>query len=66
MSLAIRPRRAMKKFLGDNRGANLVEYVLLVGLIAILALVAFRFFGKSVSSKVQQQANTVNTQINGM
>ena len=48
----------------DTRGANMVEYIILVGVVALLAIVAFRFFNSSVKDKVNQQANTVNG-ING-
>ena len=46
-------------FVKDTRGANLVEYIILVGVIAMLAIVAFRFFGSSVSTKINQQSDTV-------
>ena len=59
MKLVTNPRRLLKVF-GDNRGANMVEYIILVGVIALLAIVAFRFFGQSVSQKISQQAGTVN------
>jgi Flp pilus assembly pilin Flp len=35
----------------DERGASLVEYAFLVGLIAIVCLVAILFLGSSTSSK---------------
>lgn len=34
----------------DDRGASMVEYALLVVLIAIVALIAVQFAGKKVSS----------------
>ena len=43
----------------DTRGAGMVEYLLLVGVVALLAVVAFRYFNTSVRSKVQQQGDTV-------
>jgi Flp pilus assembly pilin Flp len=36
--------------LKDDRGASMVEYALLVVLIAIIAIVAIKFAGKKVSS----------------
>jgi len=65
ISNSIRPRRWLK-FLGDTRGANMVEYIILVGVIALLAIVAFRFFGKSVSSKIEKQSETVRNVEVGM
>jgi pilus assembly protein Flp/PilA len=43
----------------DTRGANLVEYILLVGLVAIVCLVGFEIFGSSVRQKVLDQTVTV-------
>lgn len=34
-----------------DRGANLIEYGLLIALIAMVTVLAVTFFGKSVSSK---------------
>jgi Flp pilus assembly pilin Flp len=44
--VAIRSRFAA---LTDDRGASMVEYALLVVLIAIIAIVAIRFAGQQVS-----------------
>lgn len=52
--------RSLLALLRDQRGAGMTEYIILVGVIAMLAIVAFRFFGSSVSSKINQQAGTVN------
>jgi Flp pilus assembly pilin Flp len=45
--------------LQDTRGANLVEYILLVGVIALIAVGGFRVFGNTVDAKVQEQADCV-------
>jgi pilus assembly protein Flp/PilA len=47
------------KFLQDNRGANLVEYIILVGVIALIAIAGFKIFGEKVDKKVQEQASKV-------
>jgi len=47
------------KFIRDNRGANLVEYIVLVGVIALIALAGFKFFGKTVDKKINDQAGKV-------
>ena len=44
----------------DTLGANMVEYIILVGVVALLAIVAFKFFNSSVRDKVNNQAKTVN------
>lgn len=50
----------MNKLLKNSHGANLVEYIILVGVIALIALAGFRSFGKAVDKKVQDQAGTVS------
>ena len=50
---------ATKNLVKDTRGANLVEYILLVGLVAIVAMAGFKTFGDKVKSKIEGQANTV-------
>jgi len=44
----------------DSRGANLVEYIILVGVIALIALAGFKIFGKNVDQKIQDQAGKVS------
>ncbi len=62
-------RGAMNKSLrsslfADTRGANLVEYVILVGVIALIAIAGFKAFGNNVRAKVDEQAGSVSA-ING-
>jgi Flp pilus assembly pilin Flp len=49
------------KVLRDRRGANLVEYIILVGVVALIALAGFKIFGNKVRQKIDNQANTVET-----
>jgi len=49
-----------KSFLNDTRGAGMVEYIILVGVVAILAIAGFKAFGGQISGKIQQQGGTVN------
>jgi len=53
--------RTGRRFLKDSRGATMVEYIILVGVIAMLAIGAFRLFGTAVKGKVQQQQGTVDS-----
>jgi pilus assembly protein Flp/PilA len=53
-----------KKFHEDTRGANLVEYIILVGVIALIAIAGFKIFGQKVQAKVQEQSDSVGG-ING-
>jgi len=43
----------------DTRGANLVEYVIAVGVVALVALVAVRIFGVRVDAKIRCFASVV-------
>ncbi len=52
------------KLLHDNKGANLVEYIILVGVIALIAIAGFKMFGSKVQAKVEEQAGSVGG-ING-
>ncbi|MBV8986842.1 MAG: Flp family type IVb pilin [Acidimicrobiia bacterium] len=49
------------KFGNSERGASLVEYALLVALIAVICIVAIAFLGKSASSRF----STVGSQVAG-
>lgn len=46
--------------LQDERGASMVEYILLVVFIAIIALVAVNFLGNNVSKKFSSAASSLN------
>jgi Flp pilus assembly pilin Flp len=45
------PRR--RRLLSDTRGAGLVEYIILVGLIALVAIAGFEKFGEKVNNKAE-------------
>ena len=49
----------IQRLLRDRRGANLVEYIILVGVVALLALGAFKSFGGDLKTKIGNQATTV-------
>src|SRR6188768_3155979 len=40
----------------DTRGANMVEYIIVVGLVALIAIVGFTTFGGDVKQKIEDQA----------
>jgi Flp pilus assembly pilin Flp len=52
-------RRVGAGFWRDRRGAGLAEYILVVGLVALVAIVGFRTFGSKVTSKADAQADCV-------
>ena len=49
------------KFGRNERGASLVEYALLVALIAVICIVAIAFLGKSASSKFSTVGSSVGS-----
>jgi pilus assembly protein Flp/PilA len=49
------------KFSTDERGANLVEYILLVALIALAVIAAVVFLGGQVSSKFSETGNRLSS-----
>jgi Flp pilus assembly pilin Flp len=50
----------IRKFLQDKRGANMVEYIIVVAVIALVAIAAFRTFGNAVNDKVNDKAGDVS------
>lgn len=52
---------SLRRFLKDTRGANLVEYIILVGVVALISIAAFKAFGGKVQEKIKAQGNTVGT-----
>lgn len=51
---------ASKTLVKDTRGAGTFEYILLVGLIAVVAIAGFTKFGSSVNKKIESQAGKVD------
>jgi pilus assembly protein Flp/PilA len=47
--------------MGDERGASMVEYGLLLALIAVIAIVAVRALGVGVSSKFNDVKNSLSS-----
>lgn len=47
------------RFLRCTRGANLVEYIILVGVVSVLCLFAFSQFGGVVRTKVENQKTAI-------
>ena len=48
------------RFSDSERGASLVEYALLVALIAVICIVAIGLLGQSASSKFTDVGNSLN------
>jgi pilus assembly protein Flp/PilA len=50
-----------KKLTRDERGATLMEYIMLAGLVAIAAFAGFKLFGQDVQTAISGQASTVSS-----
>ncbi len=48
-----------KKLIRDTRGASFVEYIVLVGVVALLAMAGFKSFGEKVKAAAEKQGNAV-------
>lgn len=53
--------KALAFFTDEDRGASMVEYALLVVLIAIIALVAIRIAGREVSNTFNDVASNLQS-----
>ena len=49
------------RFSDSERGASLVEYALLVALIAVVCILAVTFLGRSASSKFSSVGSAIGT-----
>ncbi len=47
------------RFIGDEKGASMVEYALLVALIAVVVIAAALFLGNQISEKFSEVGDTV-------
>lgn len=54
-------KRRARNLIKDTKGANLVEYIILVGIIALIALAGYRAFGESVTERIETQAASVGS-----
>lgn len=52
-------RPARPRLIDDTRGSQLVEYAIVVGVVALLSIPAFAHFGKNVGKTVKEQGTLV-------
>ena len=50
----------LSRIILDEEGATLVEYVLLVALVGVLAIVALKLLGNTASNKLHYVGNTIS------
>lgn len=53
-------KSAFARIVREEEGATLVEYVLLVALVGVLAIVALRLLGGTASNKLTYVGNTIS------
>ncbi|HEY2735985.1 MAG TPA: Flp family type IVb pilin [Polyangiales bacterium] len=63
LTSAAKPRlaRRIANFVDDQRGASFIEYIIVVGLVAIIAIAAFQTFGTKVVDKLTQETTALDT-----
>ena len=49
----------VRRFVRDRSGAAITEYLIIVALIAILCIAAYREFGEAVEDKVRDQIGEI-------
>ena len=49
------------RFMKDEEGASMVEYALLVALIAVVVIAAALFLGEEISEKFSEVGDTLNS-----
>lgn len=54
-------RKLSSRLQKDERGQGLAEYIIIVILVAIIVLVAVKFFGKSVFNQFENATNQIDT-----
>jgi Flp pilus assembly pilin Flp len=52
--------KGVRRFLGEEEGAALAEYGILIAFIAIAAIVAVTFFGDRIKNKFSAYANALS------
>ena len=60
MKLTNKGKAVLADFLCNEEGATLVEYVLLVALVGVLAIVALRLLGNTANNKLKTVGNTIS------
>jgi pilus assembly protein Flp/PilA len=56
-----RTNLALRSLIADRKGANMVEYMIIVGVVALLSLGAFTQFGGDVQAKIKAQGTKVGS-----
>jgi len=50
---------SLQKLAHDTRGAGFVEYIILVGVVALFCIAGYQYFGGKVTDKIKAQGDAV-------
>jgi pilus assembly protein Flp/PilA len=50
---------SVQKLIHDTRGAGFVEYIILVGVVALFCIAGYKYFGDKVTDKIKAQGDAV-------
>jgi Flp pilus assembly pilin Flp len=53
-------RQAVARFMQEREGASFIEYIIVVGLVAIIAITAFTEFGDKVVAKLRDETQALD------
>jgi pilus assembly protein Flp/PilA len=53
--------KTVERFVRDQKGATLVEYIILVGIVALIAFGGFKAFGTNVTTSIKAQGASVGS-----
>jgi pilus assembly protein Flp/PilA len=53
--------RSVKSFSRDEKGATMIEYAIVVGMIALIAIVGVTAFGSQLSTQFTELGTTLNS-----
>ncbi|HYQ03439.1 MAG TPA: hypothetical protein VER96_32415 [Polyangiaceae bacterium] len=52
-------KQSLQKLVHDTRGAGFVEYIILVGVVALFCIAGYQYFGDKVTAKIKAQGDAV-------
>lgn len=56
-------QKQIRRLAGSNRAQGMVEYILIVALIALVALAGIKIFGSKLAGMFQSKAEQIETEV---
>jgi pilus assembly protein Flp/PilA len=50
----------LRRFVQDTRGANAMEYCILIGMIALIVFAGIKTFGSNLNTAINSQAGSIS------